>query len=56
LEVDDKAHPSIQIHGRNKKNSSNREVKNRAKMHLKIMKMENIVENWAKNASKNHEN
>jgi hypothetical protein len=39
-----------------KKNSSNREVKNRAKMPLKIMKMENIVENWAKNVSKNHEN
>jgi hypothetical protein len=30
MEVDDEAHPSTQIHGRNKKNSSNHEIENRA--------------------------
>jgi hypothetical protein len=43
LEVDDEARPSTQIHGRNKKNSSNHEVKNWAKNTFENQKIKNIA-------------
>jgi hypothetical protein len=43
MEVDDEAHPSTQIHGRNKKNFSNHEIKNRAKNTSKNRETTNIV-------------
>jgi hypothetical protein len=43
LELDDAAHPSTQIHRRNKKTPQIAKSKIRPKMPPKIMKMENIA-------------